>query len=34
MAPILQLLTPVVEGILQTDMKRFAEFAIQSKANN
>lgn len=30
---LLQLLTPVVEGILQTDMKRFAEFAVKERAN-
>lgn len=26
--PLLQALTPLVEGILQTDMKRFREYAL------
>lgn len=28
-----QLLTPVVEGILSADMKRFAEYAVQHRQN-
>lgn len=31
MAPFASLLTPVVEGILGTDMKRFAEYAVQHR---
>lgn len=31
MVPALQLLRPVVEGILQTDMRRFAEYAVQQQ---
>jgi hypothetical protein len=33
---LLQLLTPVVEGILQADMRRFAEYALskQKEASN
>ena len=35
-ALLLQLLTPVVEGILQADMRRFAEYALtkQKEASN
>jgi hypothetical protein len=30
--PALQALTPVVEGILQTDMKRFREYALAEQS--
>jgi hypothetical protein len=29
----MQLLTPIVENILQTDLKRFAELAVKEKVN-
>lgn len=31
LAPFASLLRPVVEGILQTDMRRFAEYAVQQQ---
>ncbi|KAL4450056.1 hypothetical protein ABPG77_010725 [Micractinium sp. CCAP 211/92] len=33
LAPFASLLTPVVEGILSTDMKRFADYAVQHRQN-
>lgn len=33
MAPFANLLTPVVEGVLQADMQRFAEYAVQHRAS-
>ena len=33
LATPLQLLTPVVEGVLQADMQRFAEYAVQHRAS-
>lgn len=32
-ALLLQLLTPVVEGILQADMQRFADYAVKHMAS-